>query len=181
MAEGLLSGILGEDDEKPEVEATEAVASAGAFAAAVAARLSASDPQVAQDTSAFLKKQTQLLETQNKHLGDEHALRLAHLREQSHLLRGQRLSQGIRITFQIATALIASVIGVGIVVMVHDAFNSRSVPWLPTPMRMKVSELMETSPASRSLTSSLDCTMRKPPNSCCRPRKMIRRNRSSGR
>jgi hypothetical protein len=35
----LLGGILGDDKEKPEVEATEALASAEAFAASVAARL----------------------------------------------------------------------------------------------------------------------------------------------
>ena len=40
MAEGLLGGILGGDDDKPEVEAPEALADAEAFAAAVAARLS---------------------------------------------------------------------------------------------------------------------------------------------
>jgi hypothetical protein len=37
MAEGLVGGILGEEDEKPEVEAPEALAGAEAFAAAVAA------------------------------------------------------------------------------------------------------------------------------------------------
>ena len=127
MAEGLLEGVIGDDSEKTESEAPNAPTGAEAFAAAVAAIASRQDPQVAQDTSAFLKKQAQLLETQNKHLEDEHALRLAHLRFQSHLLRGQRLSQGIRIAFQIATALIALAIGMGIAVVVHDAFNSRSV------------------------------------------------------
>jgi hypothetical protein len=34
MAEGLLAGVLGEEEEKPEVEALEALASADAFAAA---------------------------------------------------------------------------------------------------------------------------------------------------
>ena len=57
MAEGLLGGILGGEEENPEVKAPEALANAEAFAAAVAARLSASDPEVARDTSAFLKKQ----------------------------------------------------------------------------------------------------------------------------
>jgi hypothetical protein len=127
MADGLLEGVIGDDAEKAESEAPNAPTGAEAFAAAVAAIASRQDPQVAQDTSAFLKKQAKLLETQNKHLEDEHALRLAHLRFQSHLLRGQRLSQGIRIAFQIATALIALAIGMGIAVVVHDAFNSRSV------------------------------------------------------
>jgi hypothetical protein len=39
MAEGLLGGILGDEEAKPEVEAPEALAGAEAFASAVAARL----------------------------------------------------------------------------------------------------------------------------------------------
>ena len=37
MTEGMLGGILGHEDEKPEVEGPEALAGAEAFAAAVAA------------------------------------------------------------------------------------------------------------------------------------------------
>ncbi len=59
MAEGLLGGILGED-EKPEVEATETLASADAFAAAVAAKLAGNDPEVARRTADFLIDQSQL-------------------------------------------------------------------------------------------------------------------------
>ncbi len=127
MAEGLLGGVLGEEDEKPEIEAPEALAGSEAFAAAVAARLSTSDPEVARDTSAFLKEQTQLLKVQKEHLSDEHALRLAHLAHQSHLLLGQRLGQGIRLAFQVVIALVVIVIGIGIAVMLHDAFTSHSV------------------------------------------------------
>ena len=82
MAKGLLGGILGDEDEKPEVEAPEALAGAEAFAAAVAAKLAGSDPEVARNTSAFLNEQSQLLEMQKEHLKDEHAARL-------HFLRGQ--------------------------------------------------------------------------------------------
>jgi hypothetical protein len=60
----MLGGILGGEDEKPEVEAPQALAGAEAFAAAVAARLSSSDPEVARDTSLFLKRQAQLLQIQ---------------------------------------------------------------------------------------------------------------------
>jgi hypothetical protein len=81
MAEGLLGGILGNEDERPEVEAREALAGAEAFAAAVAAIASRQDPEVARKTAAFLDHQSLLLETQREHLEDEHALRLAHLRE----------------------------------------------------------------------------------------------------
>jgi hypothetical protein len=85
MAEDLLGGILGDEDEKPDVEASETLAVADAFAAAVAA----SDPEVARDTSTFLKKQAHLLEIQAEHLKDEHADRL-------HYLRGQAREVDIR-------------------------------------------------------------------------------------
>ncbi len=127
MAEGLFGGVLGSEDEKPGTEAPQALAGAEAFAAAVAAKLSASDSEVARDTSAFLKEQTRLLETQRRHLDDEHALRVAHLAHQSHLLIGQRLGQAIRLAFQIVIALAVILIGIGIAVMLHDAFTSHSV------------------------------------------------------
>jgi tetratricopeptide (TPR) repeat protein len=127
MAEGLLGRILGGEAEKPEVEAHEAPASAEAFAAAVAARLSASDPEVARDTSAFLKEQTQLLKVQKEHLKDEHALRLAHLRNQLGEESVRRFGLRLRVGFQLFLALVATVVGVGIAVMLRDAFTSRSV------------------------------------------------------
>jgi tetratricopeptide (TPR) repeat protein len=127
MADDLLGGVLGGEDERPEIEAPQALAGAEAFASAVAAQLSAGDPEVARETAAFLKKQARLLDIQARHLEDEHALRLAHLAHQRHLLRGQRLGQAIRIAFQIGIALIVLVIGVGIAVMLHDAFTSHSV------------------------------------------------------
>lgn len=127
MAEGLLGRILGGEAEKPEVEAPEALAGAEAFAAAVAARLSASDPEVARDTSAFLKEQTQLLKVQKEHLKDEHALRLAHLRNQLGEENVRRFGLRLRVGFQLFLALVATVIGVGGAVMLRDAFTSRSV------------------------------------------------------
>jgi hypothetical protein len=60
MAEGLLGGILGEDDEKVEGDSADALARSEAFAAAIAAKLAGNDPEVARDTSAFLKEQTEL-------------------------------------------------------------------------------------------------------------------------
>ncbi len=127
MSEGLLGGVLGNEDEKPETEAPQALAGAEAFAAAVAARLSSSEPEVARDTSRFLKTQAQLLEIQAEHLRDEHALRLTHLAHQSHLLLGQRFGQLIRLAFQVVIALVVLAIGAGIAVMLHDAFTSHNV------------------------------------------------------
>ena len=46
MAEGVRSGILGDEDEKPELEASNTLAGAEAFASAVAAKLAGNDPGV---------------------------------------------------------------------------------------------------------------------------------------
>jgi tetratricopeptide (TPR) repeat protein len=127
MAEELVKGIVGGDEDKPETEAPEAPVSAEAFAAAVAAIASRQDPGVARKTELFLDKQAKLLDTQHKHLKDEHELRLSHLRHQSALLRGQRLGQAIRLALQVVTVLIASAVGIGFAVLVHDALHSRSV------------------------------------------------------
>ena len=127
MTEGLLGGIVGEEDETSEVEATETLASAEAFAAAVVARLSASDPEVARDTSAFLQEQTQLLKVQKDHLKDEHALRLNRLSGQAREGKLRRVGIRIRIAFQVFLALVATAIGIGLIVMIRDAVASRSV------------------------------------------------------
>ncbi len=127
MADDLLGGVLGGEEARPEVEAPQAAAGAEAFAAAVAARLSGNDAEVARRTAEFLSDQSRLLKTQAQHLDDEHALRLEHLAHQSHLLLGQRLGQLIRLSFQIVIALVVIVIGAGIAVMLHDAFTSHSV------------------------------------------------------
>jgi tetratricopeptide (TPR) repeat protein len=127
MAEGLLGGILGDDKEKPEVEAPEALASAEAFASSVAARLSASDPEVARETSSFLRDQSHLLKVQAKHLEDEHALRIAHLRNQLREESVRRFGLRLRVGFQLFIALVATVIGVGGAIILHDAVTSRQV------------------------------------------------------
>jgi tetratricopeptide (TPR) repeat protein len=127
MAEGLLGGILGDEKEEPDVEAPEALASAEAFAASVAARLSASDPEVARETSSFLRDQSHLLQIQAKHLEDEHALRIAHLRNQLREENVRRFGLRLRVGFQLFIALVATVIGVGGAIILHDAVTSRQV------------------------------------------------------
>jgi tetratricopeptide (TPR) repeat protein len=119
MAEGLFGGLLGDEEEIPELE-SETLGGADAFAAAVAARLSANDPGVARKTEEFLAEQTRLLAVQRALLEDEHALRLSRL-------RGQRLGIYIRVGFQIFVALAATVVGVVFAVLLHDAVTSRSV------------------------------------------------------
>src|SRR6202167_5532167 len=127
MAEGLVGGILGDADDQPQVEAPEVRAGADAFAAAVVARLSASDPGVAQKTELFLEKQSRLLEVQTRHLEDEHAARLHYLQGQAREVDIRRFGLRLRVGFQVFIALLATVIGIGIAIMIRDAIQSRSV------------------------------------------------------
>jgi tetratricopeptide (TPR) repeat protein len=127
MAKGMLGGMLGDEDEKPEVEASEALGSSDAFAAAVAARLSASDPEVARDTSAFLRDQSELLKVQKKHLEEEHSARLQFLRGQAREVDIRRFGLRLRLAFQFFIALVATVIGIGAAIMIRDAVTSRRV------------------------------------------------------
>jgi hypothetical protein len=131
MAEGLLSGVLGDEGDKPEVEAPDALACAEAFASAVAAKLAGNDPEVARETSAFLKMQTQLLEIQAEQLKNEHALRLAHLHHQLGEENIRRFSLRLRVGFQLFVALVATVISVVVAVIIHDVITSHRVVMEP--------------------------------------------------
>jgi tetratricopeptide (TPR) repeat protein len=127
MPEGLIGGLVGGEDERSEVESPEALATAEAFAAAVAARLSAGDPEVARDTSAFLKKQTQLLETQNKHLEEEHPARMQFLRGQAREVDIRRFALRMRLALQIFLMLVATVIGIAALIMLRDAITDHGL------------------------------------------------------
>src|SRR6202163_2993482 len=127
MAEGMLGGMLGGEEEKPEVEAAEPLAGAEAFASAVAAKLAGNDPGVARKTEEFLTEQTQLLKVQKEHLKDEHAERLHYLRGQAREVDIRRFGLRLRVGFQLFVALVATVIGIGAAIMVRDAVKSRSV------------------------------------------------------
>jgi tetratricopeptide (TPR) repeat protein len=152
MAKGLVEGIVGGEEEKPEVETPEALAGAAAFASAIAAIASKQDPEVARRTAAFLTDQSELLKVQKEHLKDEHALRLTQLRRQAALLRGQQIGQAVRVTIQVVTALIFIAIGVSAVAMVHDAFNSRGVVIEPFEISPNVAEQV---PTGRIVASGL--------------------------
>src|ERR1700688_5131177 len=127
MAKGMLGGILGDEDEKPEAEAPEPLAAVEAFAAAVAAKLAGNDPGVARKTEEFLSDQSHLLKLQARHLQDEHALRVAHLRNQLREENVRRFSLRLRVGFQLFIALVATIIGVGGAIVLRDAFASRRV------------------------------------------------------
>ena len=127
MAEGLLGGILGGDDEAAEAEAGEGRVSAEAFAATLAADEAKHDPRVARAAEAFLDQQTSLLKAQEQELQEQRAIRLSHLHSQSREGKIRRVGQRIRVGMQAFTVLILSVIGFGVLVMLYDAFTTRSV------------------------------------------------------
>lgn len=128
MAENLFEGLLGGEDEGPEAEAgQEARASAEAFAAAVAADQAKRDPAVARATERFLQQQASLLKSQEDELNEQRALRLAHLQSQHREGKLRRIGQRLRLGFQVFTILIFSLLGLGLLVMIHDAFTSQSV------------------------------------------------------
>jgi len=117
MVEGMLGGTRGEEEEKPEVEAPEAPAGVDAFAAAIAHHASIQNPEVAHDASAFLRGQLHHVEVQTKHLEEEHGLRIAHLRNQLAEERVRRLSLRLRVGFQLFVVLVATAIGLGLIVL----------------------------------------------------------------
>src|SRR5580693_8129032 len=127
MAEGFLGGILGEEGDKPNVESSDALAGAETFASAVAAKLAGNDPEVARKTVEFLSKQSQLLDTQNEHLKDEHAARLHFLQGQAREVDLRRFGLRLRVGFQLFLVLVATAIGAGAVLMVRDSVTSRQV------------------------------------------------------
>jgi tetratricopeptide (TPR) repeat protein len=119
MAEGLFDGTDGDDEPGEDTEASSPSIS-DAFAAAIAARLSANDPGVSRKTEEFLAEQTRLVAVQREILEEEHALRHSKL-------QGQRIGIYIRVAFQVFIAIAAGIVGIGLVILMRDAVTSRSV------------------------------------------------------
>ena len=117
MAEGLLGGVLGGEDGK---EAAPARAGTEAFAAAAATHIANQSAEVAAKTAVFFEQQTELVKAQRKSVETEHEYFKA---EWGPRLLGTRLRTG----FQIFIALFATVIGIGIAIMIRDAVTSRRV------------------------------------------------------
>jgi tetratricopeptide (TPR) repeat protein len=127
LAEDLLGGLLGGEPEGGEEEAPESRIAAEAFAAALAADHAKYDPGVARAAERFLDKQARLLDAQTAELEEQRPLRLRHLQNQSREGKLRRAGQRIRLAMQVFIGLILTVLGIGVLVMLYDAFNARSV------------------------------------------------------
>jgi tetratricopeptide (TPR) repeat protein len=117
MSEGLLGGMLGGE---PQEKAASTKAGPEAFAAAVAATVANQSPEVAAETAAFFREQIQLVKAQRETVESEHRFFQAEWRPR---LLGIRL----RVGFQLFLVLVATVIGIGVAIMIHDAVTSRRV------------------------------------------------------
>jgi tetratricopeptide (TPR) repeat protein len=124
MPEGVIGGMLGDEDEQPELEEIESEACAEGFTAAVVHQASMEDPEVAREAAALLRGQLRYVELQ---IEEEHPLRLAHLKSQLHEERLRRFGMRLRISIQLIVVLFALGIFIGAALMVRDALNSRSV------------------------------------------------------
>jgi tetratricopeptide (TPR) repeat protein len=126
VAEGILSGILG-DDEPAEEFSFEASIGAESLAMAHVMDQARADPDIARQTSKFLAEQTRLVKLQARHLPQEQRLRLALMRQQSQEATFKGIGQRVRVGMQVLIALVAIVLGLGFASMLYDAFTSHSV------------------------------------------------------
>jgi tetratricopeptide (TPR) repeat protein len=129
MAEGLLGGLLGGEEEGGgDVELTsESLIGAEAFASAVASEQSRHHPDVARATIHFLREQAHILRLQSQFLADEHSVRLAYLRGQVRESTLRRAGQRMRVLINVFTAVVVVVLALGAAKMLYDAFTSRNV------------------------------------------------------
>lgn len=127
MAEGILEGIIGGEEEAAEKEAVSPIVTAEAFAAAIAAHQAGYGPAVASATERFLDEQTHLLRTQARQIEQEQPLRLQHLHGAEREGAIRRLGMRLRVGVQIFTVLLLTGIGAGVATMLYDAVTSETV------------------------------------------------------
>jgi tetratricopeptide (TPR) repeat protein len=120
MAEsGGVSEILGAGTE-PAAEGSVAETPVDPTAAALAAEAAKSDPELAQEASAYFRKQSHLIEVQTEHLHEQRAVILS-------LLKLKRFDERLKVGLRMFVILVATVIGIFGAVLIHDAVRSRSV------------------------------------------------------
>ena len=120
MAEsGGVSEILGAGTE-PAAEGSVAETPVDPTAAALAAEAAKSDPELAQEASAYFRKQSHLIEVQTEHLHEQRAVNLQ-------LLKLKRFDERLKVGLRVLVILVATVISLGGVLLIHDALTSRRV------------------------------------------------------
>jgi hypothetical protein len=122
MAEsGGASGILGTGGEAPTEGSTpETQTPLDPTAAALAAEGAKNDPELTREASAYFRKQGRLVEVQTEHLHEQRVVNLE-------LLKLRRFDERLRVGLRLFVIVIATVIGIGVVLMLRDAAGSRAV------------------------------------------------------
>jgi tetratricopeptide (TPR) repeat protein len=118
---GAVSGVLGtESDSSAEGSPPEISTPLDPTAAALAAEAAKNDPELAEEASDYFRKQSRLVEIQTEHLHEQRAVNLQ-------LLKLRRFDERLRVGLRLFVILVATIIGIGGVILIHDAVTSRSV------------------------------------------------------
>jgi len=131
------------DGEEEEGEGEKLVGAADPIAAAVAIDAARFDPELSSKAGKYLDGQSRLIAIQTEHLHEQREVQLSHLK-----LR--RWSERMRVGLQLFFVLLGTMIGLGILLMLYDAFTSKNV----------VVEAFESPPAlaSRGLNGTVVAT-----------------------
>jgi len=112
---GGMSGLLGTDSGSPaEGTIPETPTPLDPTAAALAAEAAKSSPELAENASAYFVKQRRLVEIQTEHLHEQRAVNLQ-------LLKLKRLDERLRVALRLFLILLATVVGIGALIMIRDA------------------------------------------------------------
>ena len=129
MTESFVENVIGSgrEDQEGFVPEVTPVGSDQTATALALEQQGTKSPEVEQETVAYLKKQSQVLEKQGRMLD----LQMEHLHEQRALnlrhLRFRRWRESLQIGVQVFLILTATVIGLGVAIILYDAFTSKSV------------------------------------------------------
>jgi hypothetical protein len=118
---GGVSGILGTDSESPAESSTPGTPTPlDPTAAALAAEVAKTNPELAQEASAYFRKQSHLVEIQTEHLHEQRAVNLQ-------LLKLKRFDERLRVGLRLFVVLVATVVGVGVLIMMRDAVEDHGL------------------------------------------------------
>ncbi len=125
--EELIGGLLGQTEEEEAREAELKVSGLDPSAAALAAQVGADHQPLPPEAAEYYRKQTRLVELQSEHLHEQRGLLMSRLRIELSHLWVKRFIDWLRASVQFVIVVVAAVVGLGLIVMLHDAFTSRSV------------------------------------------------------
>jgi tetratricopeptide (TPR) repeat protein len=116
---GGVSGILGADPEAA-AEGSVPETALDPTAAALAAEAAKSDPELAQEATAYFRTQRHLVEVQTEHLHEQRAVNLS-------LLKLKRSRERLKYGLQVFVILVATVIGIGALLLIRNAIEAHGV------------------------------------------------------